>query len=69
MNGLGDVTVPLGAVTTILAGPAARAGVVIVIAVLAIDVGVTAIPPMVTVANSRLSPLMVTLVPPGVGPL
>ena len=61
---------PMGVVTTTSACPAACAGVVAVI-VVAATVPITAgEPPMVTdVAPVKFSPVMVTDVPPAIGPL
>lgn len=62
---------PPGVVTTTLADPAVPAGVVAVIEVaLSTVIAVAAVPPMVTpVAPVKFVPVMVTLVPPDVGPL
>ena len=62
---------PAAVVTTTLAVPAVPAGAVAVIVVLLTTVVfVAATPPIVTpVAPVKLVPVMVTLVPPAVGPL
>ena len=61
---------PLGVVTMTLAVPAAPAGVVAVIVVaFPTETPVAAAPPKVTlVAPVKVVPVMVTLVPPAVGP-
>ena len=63
--------VPPGVVTSTLAVPAVPAGVTAVMVVeLTTTTLVAAVPPMVTaVAPVRLVPVMVTDVPPAVGPL
>lgn len=62
---------PVGVVTTTLAEPALPAGVVAVMLVALTTVkDVAAAPPIVTpVAPVKLVPVIVTLVPPPVGPL
>lgn len=62
---------PPGVVTTTLAEPTVPAGVVAVMLVALTTVtAVAAVPPMVTpVAPVKLVPVMLTLVPPEVGPV
>ena len=63
--------VPPGVVTRTLAGPAAPAGVVAVMVVALTTLTlVAAVPPIVTaVAPVRFMPVMLTDVPPAVGPV
>ena len=64
--------VPAAVVTSTLAVPAVREGVVQVIEVVELTEGdVQALPPIVAVVASvtKLVPVIVTLVPPAVGPL
>ena len=69
MNAPFDVAVPPGVVTATLTAPAGPAGVVTVNDVAEFDVIVPAVPPKVTdVAPDKFVPVIVTLVPPEVGP-
>ena len=63
--------VPPGVVTSTLAVPAARAGVVqVMVVALTTTLFVAAVPPKVTfVAPVKFVPVSVTIVPPAVGPL
>ena len=71
MNNEFPVPVPPGVVTCTFTAPAACAGVVAVIEVALFTVKlVAAVPPKVTaVAPVKFVPVMVTLVPPAVGPV
>jgi hypothetical protein len=65
-----EVTLPPAVVTTTSFAPAVPAGVVTAIEVAVLAPSVAAVPPMVTlVTPERLVPVMVTEVPPPVGPL
>ena len=69
MNPPVEVTEPPAVVSTTSRAPAVPAGVVITIDVDVLLPSVAAAPPMVTeVTPDRLVPVMVTLVPPAVGP-